>query len=448
MKLFSLRILLGFAILVTGMFCLQKSAVAQTQSTDETGSVTPEKPPQIQEITDAMARFRERDVEGALKYLEEASKKNPDLPPAHVMLASFYERVKAPQGIIQSLELGIQKYPDDPEAYILLSQIALRDRRVAEANLLLNKANELLAKFDKSAKRKETLSNVVASGLAQVYQLREDWATAQKYLEQWLKSDPKNAMALQRLAYVLFQQKNAQAALEKLREAKNADSNVITPEATLALFYQQYPDPENAKKWMAAALSAAPKDLRTQLLAANLALENGQLDEAQTRAKTAMQIDPKSLEAKIIRGTIALFQKDYKSAEDYLESAHIQSPGNFSAYNNLALALIEQKDQSKKRRALEIAEGNVRQYRNSSDAASTLGWILYKLGRLEDADTALQTAISAGTFSADTGYYAAVVASERGRKEEAKRLLQMALKSTSPFPMKQDAAALLEKLSK
>ncbi len=448
MKLLSLRTVLALTVFGVGMLFAADSARAEQVPAGEAPNIMGDKEPQMQEITDAWSRFKDRDVEGALKYLEGASKKNPDLPSPYVVLARFYEELNVPQGVLQSLETAIQKSPDEPEAYIFLAQAALRDRRIAEADLLLNKANSLLSKFDKSPRRKENLMPIVLSLLSQVTQLREDWTTTQKYLEQWLKLDAKNVTALQRLAFVLFQEKNAQTALDKLREAKKIDPKTMTPEATLAIFYQQLNDKDNAKKWMAAALTAAPKDMDTQLIAARLALENGQLEEAQSRAATAMQIDPKSLDAKILRGRIALFQKDYKAAELYFEAAHLQSDSNFSARNNLALALIEQKDESKKRRAQEYAESNVQLNKNSTEAAATYGWVLYKLGRLEDADSILQKVISTGSFTPDMAYYAAVVASERGRKEEAKRVLKLALKNASPFAMKQEATSLLEQLDK
>ena len=78
--------------------------------------------------------------------------------------------------------------------------------------------------------------------------------------------------------------------------------------------------------------------------------------------------------------------------------------------------------------------------------------MLYKLNQIDDADKLLQSAISTGNsvgnLSPDTEYYAAVVASEKNRKEEAKTLLKDALKRTSPFTMKPEASALLEQLNK
>jgi tetratricopeptide (TPR) repeat protein len=447
MSLLSFRKVLVLSLLFTGLILGSHLARAEQVSAGDANSAG-EKPLQMEELNDAWARFKDRDIDGAMKGLEAAVKKNPDLPPVYVLLAQFYSQVNIPQGVMQALETAVQKTPDDPEAYILLANIALGDRRFIEAELLFNKANDVLAKFTKSTKRKEGLSTTVAGGLAQVYQARGDWTSAKKYYDQLLKLDPKNAQAMQRLAYVLFQQKDPQGALNRLKEAKKADPKAMTPEATLAVFYQQFGDKENSKKWMALALTAAPNDLETQQVAAQVALENGQLDEAQTRAAAALRIDPNSLNAKNLRGLIALFQKDYKGAELYFEAAYLKSPSNFAASNNLALALVEQKDESKKKRALEFAQNNVKQYPKSAEAASTFGWVLYKLGQIEDADKALQAAAATGNFGPDTGYYAAVVANARGRKEEAKQRLKAALASTSPFTMKQEAAALLEQLNK
>ena len=75
---------------------------------------------------------------------------------------------------------------------------------------------------------------------------------------------------------------------------------------------------------MAEALKKAPKDSRTYLEVSMWALGIGQLDEARTEASEAIKLDPRSLEAKIIRGEIALYQKDYAAAERFSQDAQIQ----------------------------------------------------------------------------------------------------------------------------
>jgi len=401
---------------------------------------------QPQEVTDAIGRFNARDFEGALLRLREAVKKNADLPPAQVIMAQLYARANIPALARNALEQAVLEEPADPEAYMFIADRAVRERRATEAEMVYQKAESLLLKFNKSAKRKGILQAGVCSGLAQVNEARDNWAEAKKQLETWLKIDPTSVAAMQRLAQCLVRQKDLTGALAELRKAAKADPQMLNSEALLARLCEQAGDHENAKKYMALALTAAPKDPKTCLSAAQWAFETGQLELAQAQAAAAMKLDEKSLEAKLLRSLIALFQKDYGTAERYFEEAHLQSPDNFLASNNLALALAEQNDEAKKRRALAYAEANARQFPNSADAASTYGWVLYQLGRLEDADRALRAALSGGSSSPDTAYYLARVDVDRNQPSEAKLLLENALKSTGPFSMRPEAKALLERL--
>lgn len=414
---------------------------------------TETQPPKIQEVNDAIELFRKRDFDGAVTLLEKAVKAHPDLPPAQVIMFQLFVQANQAGLARMALEKTIITDPKDPEAFVILGNVALQERRVTDADLLYGKAQELLKSFNSSPKRKEILEPQTISGLAAVAEAREQWALAQTDLERLLKLNPKDAFAMQRLARALFQQKDAVGSLTKLKEAKAADKdNVLTPEAALGRFYEQYGDHVNAQKWMTKALAAAPDELRTQLVISQWALETGQIDMAETHGAKALSLDPKSLEAKVLRGVVALFKKDYASAEKYFEDAHLQSPSSFPASNNLALALCEQTGSDKKpdvtklKRALEYANANYQQNSKSADAASTLGWVLYKAGDLDRAELALRQAASTGNLSADTAYYMAQISYDRGRKDDAKILLDAVLKGTRPFSMRPEAAALLEKL--
>jgi cellulose synthase operon protein C len=400
------------------------------------------------ETADALALFKARDYDGSLKLWKEAVKKNPDLPPAQVIMAQLFFQSNMPKEAQIALDQAINDVSDDPEAYILMASLAMRDRDITKAQLLFEKAGSLLAAFDKSPKRKEAMQVRLQSGMAAMAEARKDWTGAQKSLNALLKLDPKNAAAMQRVAYGLFQQKNVDGALEKLREAAKADPLMLTPEAVLAQFYQRAGDRENVTKWMTAAVTAAPKNVKTQLAAGQWALETGRLDDARKHSIAAIRIDPKLQQVKLFRGAIAMFERDYEAAESYFESALKQSPNDFSLRNNLAVALIEQPDAAKNRRALEFAEANVKQFPQAVEAASTYGWVLYKLNRVEDAEKALVAAAPAASTDLDVAYVIARVSVDRGRKAEAKQLLETALKLTAPALFRQEAEDLLEQLKK
>lgn len=403
------------------------------------------------DIEKAVKLFQERDVEGALKQLKKAVKNDPDLSPPHVILANLFARVNSEPQMRGALERAVIELPDDPEAYLVMAEIALQQRRVTEARLLYEKAESLISKVT-SEKRKKNLQPMILNGLAQTSGAREDWAGAQKFLETWLQLDAESAMAMRQLAECLLRQDNEQAALEQLVKAsKTKDGDkLLSPEASLAKFYAAGGEKKKAKakEWMIAALNANPKDIKTRLLVAQWAWENNELGEAKKQAEAARKLDPKSVDALFLSSLIALFQKDYEAAEAFAQSGVLLQPKDFRLTNILALALIAQKGDDKKQRAFDYAEANAQKYQKSAEALSTYGWILYKIGRIDEAARVLQTAASGGAMSADVAYYLARVYNRTNHEKEAKQLLETALKSTAPFENRDEAKALLEELNK
>ncbi len=363
------RAILSFVVtaaLLTTYAAGPASLAAEPISQSDVAPPTTPTTQQMPEITDAVGKFRHRDFEGALKMFREAAKKNPDLPPPYLLITQLFLQSNMLPAARNSLERTVMESPDDPQPYIFMGEIALRERRITEARLLYEKANSVLANYSAAAKRKTFLQSQIYNGLALTDEARENWADAKKELEEWLKIDSKNTMALQQLAQCQFQLKNVQGALDRLNEAVKIDSKILTPEATIAQFYAQAGDKENARKWIIAALTKAPMDIETRLVAAQWAWETEQFDEAKRQAKAALQLDAKSLKAMLLCGLVALFQKDYPTAELYFESAHRKSPKDFAASNNLALALAEQKDEAKRHRRWSMPKSmsdNIRKWR-------------------------------------------------------------------------------------
>jgi len=439
------RFLAWFVASFVGAFLTVAVASADPVSIDPLAG-SGAKPSQSQEITDGVNRFKNGDIEGALKLFKQAAAKNADLPPGQLVLASLLSQANQGPAARIWLEKTVIDEPADPEAYVLMGDLAIRERRVTEAGMLFAAADGLLKKFDKSDKRKKILVERVLSGLAAVAEARDDWKGAQKDLEAWIKENDESANAYQRLGRALFQQKNYDGALKQLQTAAKFDSNMLTPEAIMGQWYETVGDRENATKMMTEALNKAPNDLKTRLAAAQWALQTEQFEDAVNQVNSALQLDPNSLEAKILRGNVAMCQKDLKNAELQFESAVLQSPFNFAASNNLALALAEQDDEAKKRRALEYAQVNNQRYPKQAESHSTLGWVLFQLGRLDEAERSLQTSVSNGVASADTAYYLARVAAARGNKEAARKLVEGALQAKGLFTYRKEAENLLNSL--
>ncbi len=140
---------------------------------------------------------------------------------------------------------------------------------------------------------------------------------------------------------------------------------------------------------------------------------------------------------------VARFSGDLKTAEQHLNEAFNQNPGSFPISNQLALVLIDTQDAEKRRRAQQLAEMNYRQYEQNAEAASTLGWVYWRLGRDREAEQALGAVLRSQQLSADSAFYVATIFAERDRLTDARQILEVALSQPQPFANRANAAELL-----
>jgi tetratricopeptide (TPR) repeat protein len=177
-------------------------------------------------------------------------------------------------------------------------------------------------------------------------------------------------------------------------------------------------------------------------------LQTSQPPLAQQYADAAVKLDANSVEAKLVRALVARFSGDLRTAEKWLNEAFIDSPGSFAVSNQLALVLVELQDSSKRNRALALAELNAKAYPQNAEAASTLGWIYYRLNRDADAERVLNAVIRAAALTADSAYYVAYIFSDQGRNSEAMQILEQALANPQPFANRNNATDLLAELKR
>jgi tetratricopeptide (TPR) repeat protein len=405
---------------------------------------------QTKEITNAISRFRDRDIDGCRAVLERSRANNAKLPPPGVMMSMLWLSVNQLQPARGELEDTAVKFPGDPEPYLMLGDLAFQDRRVTDAAVLFDKATALTEAYGENPKRKRDFEIRCSAGNAAVAEARKQWETAQKYLAKWLELDPDNASAHQRMGIVLFQLGKESESLAAFREAKKLDEKAVQPELALARLYDESRKKDTAKKLIEAAVKAAPQDPAVLLASAQWYLGQNDLETAKSTAENALKLDPKSLEGRIVRGAIARVARDYKVAEQFFNDAHVQSPGNFAASNSLALVLIESEDKAARQRALEMAEANVAMYRENSpqqvNALTTLAWIYYKMGRREDAERILDQISRNNALTTDGAYYVARILSDRGEKDRARQILEEVLANEPMFATRPDAVDLLAKL--
>src|SRR5262249_2646178 len=147
-------------------------------------------------------------------------------------------------------------------------------------------------------------------------------------------------------------------------------------------------------------------------------------------------------------GLIAWHLRDLAGAERILEAVHRDSPADPVAANMLALALVEQDDKAKIARGQQLAEMNSMQFPRSHEVMATHGWALSRPGRRDPAEQKLASAVNGVRTTADIAYFLAHIMVDKGRTDDARKLLETTTKSTGAFAHRADALALLKSLSK
>lgn len=405
---------------------------------------------QYKDINGAIKRFQDRDIDGCRAILERARNNNEKLPPPGVMMAMLWLSVNQLMPARAELEQTVVKFPEDPEPYLMLADLAFQDRRVTDSAVLFDRATQLTSGFDQNPKRKRDFQIRSEAGTAAVAEARREWDKAYEHLKAWIELDPDNAGAHFRLGNVLFRLDKEAEAIEEFREARKLDEKALQPELALARLYDEDRQKDVAKKWIDAAMKAAPDNAAVLLASAQWYLGQNDLKTAQAITEKVLTLEPDSLDARIVRGVIARVARDYKTAETFFNEAHVQSPGNFAASNSLALVLIESDEKSDQQRALEMAEANVAMYREKSpqqvNALTTLAWVYYKLGRREDAEKILDQIARNNRLTSDGAYYVAKLLADRGEKDRAQKILEEVLVNEAVFATRPDARDLLDSL--
>ena len=403
----------------------------------------PDGVPQIERITE---RFKDGDYEGCLAILKDAAASHPELPPGRLMFAKLCLMMDQSAKGREALELAAVENPDVPETYIVFGRLALQDNRLTDAQLQFDKAIGLAASGSWSDPMRQGFLAEAYSGLAGVAEKRKDWPAAATSLAAWLKLEPKSGQARGRLAEILFRQGEHARAQGELEQAVSHDPTLEPAAILMARLFTEEGNLAKAGEWMEYAVRVAPDNAKTHLGYAAWLVDRGRNKQAKTEAETAARIDPASQEAKSLIGVIAWQLKEYQVAERTLQELHVENPGNFSVSDLWARCLAELPSDAQRMRAWQVAQINAKLYPSSAEALTTLGWIAYRRGQVNQAEQSLRAALASGNASSETAYYLARVLADRQQAEEARQLLKISLDAGGRFSFRDEAQTLLDRL--
>jgi len=402
----------------------------------------------IVEVNEAIKSFQKRDLDTCLQQLAKAVKAHPELPPAHALLAKLALMSNQIAMVRPALETAVAQAPDHPEIYILFGNLALLENRATDAALHFEKAKALASAERWTADQRRRFERFCHQGNALLAESRGDWKAARSALEAWLALEPANARARQRLGRALFSLDQQDEAYKEMQKASKEDSALEPAEVMMGWLLTRAGNLKKAEEWMDYAAKTSPDSLPVRLGVASWLLEQGRADEAQSQAETAAKFQPKANEVQRVLGLAARQRNDLAGAERIFQALWAQSPGDAWGRSQFALVLAAQNDETKKRRAVELAEQGVKLEPKSPRALATLGAVYFRTQRLDAAEKLLTAVFQSGQAQSDDVLALARVEEARGKKDLVAPLLKKAIAVSGLFIERNEAKRWLEELEK
>jgi tetratricopeptide (TPR) repeat protein len=235
--------------------------------------------------------------------------------------------------------------------------------------------------------------------------------------------------------------KQTEKALQKLNSVTDANKKAFHYEE-MGLVESRAGKSQEAVKDYLKALEKDPKRRVAAQLLFDEYVRSKRYDEALKMVNDAIQQNPSNGPAIAARGNIYLMQEKTDDAIKDFEKAVQLNPNQDVAANNLAYLLADQNRDLQN--ALKYAQGVRSRHPEDPNAADTLGWVYYRVGRMVLARDAVQFAVSKQPNNPLFEYHLGAIYKANNQRTEAEAALKKALASTTEFKERRQADDLLK----
>jgi len=200
-------------------------------------------------------------------------------------------------------------------------------------------------------------------------------------------------------------------------------------------------DHKNAEKYYRESLETFPDYFRSLASLARVRAAQGDVNEAIQLFEKVVRILP---DPAFVASLGDLYKVSGRESDAQNQYALVQNIGHLSALNgslyNRQLALFYADHDLKPDEAYDNA---VREYAARRDiyGADAVAWTALKAGKIAEAQAAIKDALKLGTKDAKLFYHAGMIENAAGNKTEAKRQLDLSLKTNPGFDPLQASAA-------
>lgn len=418
-------------------------------------------------ITLGKLHLSENNTINALTTLQTAVEANPRSVEAHLALAqtqalrgsvreattAFNDALKL-DGANTEARLGLARLQINngtpADAVPLMLKIVEEQPRNLDARLLLLHGLIAVGDLPQATTQLNVLlqqapgSATVQTAAGMLATVKRDGEGARRAYALALAADPKSYQALAGLLTAEMQGKkfgSAKALIEKQLAQMPNDPNVLLMAAQT---YNAMGDAFETEKALKKTVEVDPQSLQAYAMLGKMYYQQGRLDLARRELEGFVTRAPKSVPANTMLGTILELQGKKDEAKQRYNQALQVDPRAAVAANNLAW--INANTNGNLDMALQLAQTAKAQLPNRHEVDDTLGWIYYKKGLSSLAIESLSSSATRQPDNPSYNYHLALAHHQNGDKEQARKLLEKALKSNANFEGAADAKKLLESI--
>ena len=406
--------------------------------------------PQLQAVVKNQQRYRQAqelvlsgDLSAAGDLLEDVVAEVKDVPHSQLLLAQILLDNGAKQQAQRLLEVLSSRSEDQFEASWVFCKLAVQQERWFDGWAHAVRAETIEMPSRWSDEYRATVLRQLAILKGRCCEGRTDWTAAIAAYDSIVSANEKKneddspaefIQALAGLGRAEFHLEHTAQAVEWFEQLRQAEPSADPPELMLAVLFEAQGDQNASEHWFRLAIALpAPDGAIVGLRFAKWLIWNNRPDEASPLLEKSLDKPEQETERLYLTALIARMRQQYTEAQDVLSTLHQQHATAFMISNQLALVLIESGEEANRGRALQIAEANVRNYRNQAEAWSTLGWIQLRLGDVAKAQETLAVAARPGAISRDTAYFIAKLKEATGDSAGAAEFYKVAAKMDGPI---------------
>ena len=345
----------------------------------------------------ARLQISQGDVNNATADLNRLIRQFPRLPQSYYLLASAYRSRGTMEDALAVYNAVTKLFPTDPQAHQMIAGIQVQQRKLADARKAYEAALAINADY------LPAIDDLID---LDIHAKQYDAALAR--IQTYLRKYPDKPMPHLLHAKVLQAQSKIDDAEKSIKKAIELDPEFAPAHRTLAQFY-----------------------IQTQ-----------QTDQAIAKLEAMIQKNAKDIGSLVQVGMLYEAKTNYSRAQEVYEAALTVNPRNVVALNNLAFILSEQTGD------LERSYQYARRARDVSPydgyTADTLGWITWKQGNYPQALSILQQSAERLPDHPEVQYHLGMAYYMTGSKELALAALTKATQSTNNFIGEAKAQTALE----